>query len=324
MEDNPFSASGNWYRGNTHAHTTTSDGKLPVAELTRDYEEGGYDFLVLTDHDVVADVSQSRATNLLVIPGAEIAVCCDGTFGMEVCSLGIDDVRRSYVHPQQVIDDVLEQGGIPVISHPHMSGVYSGKMMELDGIAGIEVYNAYCQGSGRRGLAQTHWDDLLSVGQRVWGLACDDRHSGDLPGAGEDKRDFDRFKAWVVVRATACNRPAILDAMKKGMFYSTTGPAIEDIAIVDGEIRVTTSPVRSITFASLPWLGARQVAPPGELLQGATVSLERVATPARAEGLVAGLREQGSIGTAMPAGRYFRVEIWDGEEGYAWSNPVFL
>ena len=323
MEGSPFSATGSWYRGNTHSHTTTSDGKLPVADLTRDYEDRGYDFLVITDHNVVADVSESRAATLLVIPGAEIAVCYDGTFGMEVCSLGIDEVRRSYVHPQQVIDDVLEQGGIPVISHPHMSGVYSGKMMELEGIAGIEVYNAYCQGSGRRGFAQTHWDDLLSVGQRVWGLASDDRHSGDLPGA-PDKRDFDRFKAWVVVRATDCSRPAILEAMKKGMFYSTTGPAIEDIAIADGEIRVTTSPVRSITFASLPWLGARQVAPPGERLEGATVSLERMATPARAEGLVASFREYGSISKKMPAGRYFRVEIWDGEDGYAWSNPIFL
>jgi len=323
MEGNPFSATGDWYRGNTHSHTTTSDGKLSVAQLTRDYEEHGYDFLVITDHNVVADVSQSRAATMLVIPGAEIAVCCDGTFAMEVCSLGIDEVRRSYVHPQQVIDDVLEQGGIPVISHPHMSGVYSGKMMELEGIAGIEVYNAYCQGSGRRGFAQTHWDDLLSVGQRVLGLASDDRHSGDQPGA-PDKRDFDRFKAWVVVRAAACNRPAILDAMKKGMFYSTTGPVIEDITIADGEIRVTTSPVRAITFASLPWMGSRQVAPPGELLDGATVSLGRVATPERTEGLVAGLLEHGSISEVMPAGRYFRVEIWDGEDGFAWSNPIFL
>jgi hypothetical protein len=323
MEGNPFSSTGNWYRGNTHSHTTTSDGKLPVAELTQDYQDRGYDFLVITDHNVVADVGQSRTTELLVIPGSEIAVCCDGTFGMEVCSLGIDEVRRSYVHPQQVIDDVLEQGGIPVISHPHMSGVYSGKMMELDGIAGIEVYNAYCQGSGRRGFAQTHWDDLLSVGRRVWGLASDDRHSGDRPGE-PDKRDFDRFKAWVVVRAADCTRPAILDAMKKGLFYSTTGPQIKDIAIVDGEIHVATSPVRSITFATIPWLGSRQVAAAGEWLEAATVPLERVATPERAGGLVAGLQEHGSISKPMPAGQYFRVEIWDGGDGYAWSNPIFL
>ena len=79
--------------------------------MTRDYEEREYDFLVITDHNVVADVSQSRAVTLLVIPGAEIAVCYDGTFAMEVCTLGIDEVRRCLVHPQQVIDDVLGARG---------------------------------------------------------------------------------------------------------------------------------------------------------------------------------------------------------------------
>jgi hypothetical protein len=36
------------------------------------------------------------------------------------------------------------------------------------------------------------------------------------------------------------------------------------------------------------------------------------------------MREQGFISNPMPAGCYFRVEIWDGEDGYAWSNPIFL
>ena len=323
MQDSAFSVPGRWYRGNTHTHTATSDGALSVAETAAEYRESGYDFLIITDHNEVADIGQSRASSILLIPGAEIAVCLDGTFGMEICALGVEEMRRAYVHPQLVIADVQEQGGIPVVSHPHMSGVYSGKMMELSGIAGLEVYNAYCHGSGRRGFASAHWDDLLSVGQRIWGLACDDRHTGDVPGRPAAPA-FDRFQAWVMVRAPACTEPALLDAIRQGLFYSTTGPRIEDIAVAEDAIRVTTSPVKSITFASLPWMGARQVAAPGGWLESATVALERVATPERAAGLVAGLQKSGNIGAPMPAGHYFRVEIWDGDGGYAWSNPIFF
>jgi len=46
-----------WYRGNTHSHSTESDGKLPMAERFGAYQEAGYDFLVLTDHRKVNDVS---------------------------------------------------------------------------------------------------------------------------------------------------------------------------------------------------------------------------------------------------------------------------
>ncbi len=60
----------------------------------------------------------------------------------------------------------------------------------------------------------------------------------------------------------------ILEAIRQGRFYSTTGPRIEEIMVEDGEIRVKTTPVRSVWFASAPWLGVRRVAPAGDCLTG--------------------------------------------------------
>lgn len=48
--NNPYSSSGNWYKGNLHCHSTISDGELSPEELIRLYEEEGYSFLAITDH----------------------------------------------------------------------------------------------------------------------------------------------------------------------------------------------------------------------------------------------------------------------------------
>ena len=45
-----------WYKGNTHTHTLESDGDSTPEEVTRWYQERGYHFLVLSDHNVLVDV----------------------------------------------------------------------------------------------------------------------------------------------------------------------------------------------------------------------------------------------------------------------------
>ena len=47
---NPFREPGNWHKGNTHSHSTVSDGRMPLDERFAQFREGGYGFLVITDH----------------------------------------------------------------------------------------------------------------------------------------------------------------------------------------------------------------------------------------------------------------------------------
>ena len=42
-----------WYKGNTHTHTLWSDGDAAPEWVVSWYKENGYDFLSLTDHNVV-------------------------------------------------------------------------------------------------------------------------------------------------------------------------------------------------------------------------------------------------------------------------------
>jgi histidinol phosphatase-like PHP family hydrolase len=46
----PFAASGRFYKGNLHTHSTRSDGAREPADVCAAYRDAGYDFLALTDH----------------------------------------------------------------------------------------------------------------------------------------------------------------------------------------------------------------------------------------------------------------------------------
>lgn len=322
---NPFEMDGPWLRGNLHTHSTASDGHMTVLELARWYERHGYDFLCITDHDIVAEIPNvPEPSRMILIPGAEIGVKWEGAFGAEICALGIQEVRRKYVHPQLVVDDVLAQGGIAFVSHPHMSGVYSGLIMQLTGLAGVEVYNAACFGSGRRAFSTIHWDDLLMAGHRAWGMASDDRHSSDDPDSPSAATHYDKGKAWVMVKSGARTPAGILSAIRDGWFYSTTGPRIDDIRITGGKIIVKSSPVRSIRLVTIPWCGTCVDAGAGKTLTDISVDVGMVGTPARGAGISKLFAEQGFLDHQIHVPSYFRVECWDGDNGYAWSNPLFL
>ncbi|MBL4576564.1 MAG: hypothetical protein JKY51_10810 [Opitutaceae bacterium] len=308
---NPFSTSGNWYRGSVHNHTVASDGKHSVSELSKWYQNHGMDFIVITDHNVVADVSKADGLDITVIPGAEIGVCWDEAYGAEVLSLGIDTVKRKGVHPQDIIYDVLEQGGLPYISHPHLSGVYSGLMMELDGLVGIETYNLAGVNMGCRGLATLHLDDLMAVGKIVWGLATDDRHViGDRP------------RAWVEVRAESNDRKALLNAMRQGFYYSTTGPKIKAISFSETYIKVECSEAHRVILSTLPWLSKKVEADADGPVTKISMPLESIGSSKSVEAFTQRLIKQEMLSEPKAMRPHVRIEIDDGRGGFAWSNPI--
>jgi hypothetical protein len=71
-----------WYRGNTHTHTINSDGDSAPDIVVRWYREHNYQFLFITDHEYVTDVTLLNAllgaTNrFLVLPGQEVTQWSD-------------------------------------------------------------------------------------------------------------------------------------------------------------------------------------------------------------------------------------------------------
>jgi hypothetical protein len=51
----PAWAADHWYKGNTHTHTWWSDGDSPPEVAVKYYKEHGYNFLVLSDHNILSE-----------------------------------------------------------------------------------------------------------------------------------------------------------------------------------------------------------------------------------------------------------------------------
>jgi len=50
---NPYQEGGSWYKGNLHSHTTNSDGDEHPTRIWSWYRKKGYNFLAITDHNVI-------------------------------------------------------------------------------------------------------------------------------------------------------------------------------------------------------------------------------------------------------------------------------
>lgn len=297
----PFSSPGNWYRGNLHGHTTESDGAFTPAEYAAFYRGRGYHFAAVTDHWKVTDMSAFASADFAFVPGAELDGH-DPTSGMHhVLGLGIPALpaRSAADTLQGTVDAIRALGGLAFIAHPYWSGQSARDLMTAHGYTGIEVWNGTCAMRWGKGLASVQWDELLAFGRPVLALASDDAHhrveQGDDVGLG-----------WVVVRSETLSANAVLEALREGCFYASTGPEIlavrleRDAQAAAGSgalAHVRCSPCRAIHFLCQGPMGRTVNAAPGGTLTEATLRLHRAA-------------------------RYLRVECVDAGGKTAWTNAL--
>ena len=131
------------------------------------------------------------------------------------------------------IDAIYAAGGIPQVNHP--TGRWGVRLEELKRISRpflFEIWNAFPSigplgGVDERGVSipsfESLWDSLLSDGKTVWGVASDDVHDylnlddATAPTPGH---------AWIVLQAPNLSLNSIMEAMRRGHFYASTGVTI--------------------------------------------------------------------------------------------------
>lgn len=283
---NPFDCPGSWYKANLHTHTTISDGEVCAAERIGQYRDKGYHILALTDHHKTNDVSALSTDGFLVISGVETHPDCPGGDPYHFVCLnvphGLD--LSSEPDPNARIRMVRDAGGESVIAHPYWCGHNINHLMPLEGAIGLEVYNATCTKIGK-GFSSVQWDDLLDAGKILPAVAVDDVHRG---------RDI--FMGWTMIKAESLAIGPVMDALRNGRFYASTGPIIEDARVVDGKVMVKCSPVSEIHFIAQRSAGRAFYADGGEPLTSAEVDFS-------------------------PTLDYVRIEVVDGNGNRAWANP---
>lgn len=311
-----------WYKGNTHTHSLWSDGN-DFPEMIMDwYKSHGYDFIALSDHNILADKEfwkeipshpfrQQRFKEYLAKYGADwVEYKTDSAGKIKVRLKKLEEYRKLFeekdkfliLQAEEITDSyqgkplhmgavnvkelVKPQGGnsvtdvmqrnldavyaqrertgqpmFPHINHPNFGwAVKLEDMIPLKGERFFEVYNGHPHvhnygDSTVMGMDEL-WDRLqlsyLKTGKELlYGLATDDSHNYLEYKVGEANPG----RGWIMVRSTALEPAALIDAIEKGDFYATTGVTLNDVVKQKNRLMVDVKPEPGVDYTIQFWGG---------------------------------------------------------------------
>ncbi len=297
-----------WYKGQTHTHTLESDGDSTPEEVTRWYHERGYQFLVLSDHNVLTPVEAlarqfGKAESFLLVPGEEITDRVGEkplhVNGLNVARLVSPQGGASVAAALQGdIDAIRAASGVPHINHPNFGwAIAPADLAGLTRYRLLEIYNGHPLvnnlGGGDAPGMEELWDRLLTAGQRVYGIAVDDAHYFKRPW---DPLAPKPGQGWVVVRAPRLDAAALMTSLEAGDFYASTGVELESYGASPSAIDVRVRVAGTTRYRM-------------QLVRGGAV-VQAVDGP--------------SARFPLSGRGYARVVIRDSNGASAWGQPVFI
>jgi hypothetical protein len=251
VRNNPFGKSGHFdwpgrfFRGNIHSHSTRSDGLLSPAEVVSAYREQGYEFVAITDHFIerygfpITDTSPYRTADFTTLLGAELhARRLQNGIIWDLLAIGLplDFAPGPKDEPAGALcARARAAGAFVAIAHPAWNGVvHSDAVSIIDAVDAVEIHNEGHTLDSDRGSGWYLADSLATAGHRFSTFAADDAHF---------KADrVDRFGGWIHVRAESLDPEALLESLKRGHYYASTGPEIQNVTIAASEIIVECDP----------------------------------------------------------------------------------
>ncbi len=299
-----------WYKGNTHTHTINSDGDSTPDEVVRWYRERGYNFLVLSDHNYLTEVDGlnavlGAANKFILIKGEEVTdefqkkpIHINGLNVKEVVEPQRGDSVTATI--QNNVNAIRRVEGVPHVNHPNFHwAMGANDLKSVKNLRLFEIYNGHPQvnnlgGGGMPGL-EAMWDDILSAGMALYGIAVDDAHVFKIPW---DKTKSTPGHGWVMVRAARLGTNEILQSLERGDFYASTGVTLQDYQADNKEIRITIAETSQSKY-TVQFVG-----------RGGKVLQEVTANPAT---------------YAFKGDEFYvRAKVIESNGKAAWTQPVFL
>ena len=289
----------NEYKAALHTHSTVSDGRMEPDKVIQVYADAGYDVLAFTDHRKANPVSTYNSRGMTLISGMELHP--EGPRGIMWHVLGLG-LPEDFIYPdpatgQDAVDAVAAAGGISFCAHPYWCGLSSADVAQLKGIQGIEVYNTSTRYIGKAFNMQC-WDELLNAGFRYNALAVDDMHW-----------EHDLFKGFTVILAADKSRESVMDALRKGAFYSSQGPRFSRITLENGILTADFTPV-------LNAIG---------MMRNSRAHCQNIV-----DAMGPGSENKEVTHMEIPISRFadktdfIRIQLQDTAGRYAWSNPIYI
>jgi hypothetical protein len=281
----PYTVRTHVYKGQLHCHSTNSDGTQTPAQLVTDYKNAGFEFISITDHDVLT--ADPGVGGITFIPGVEETAQTYGHIGHlnATSQVALPDA-------QNVIDAILaDSDGVAILNHPnYATDPWTDQELEsVFGHYGIEIWNAQVNPNEN---AEVKWDTLLTKYHKVFGFATDDCHN-----TGTAAR-FNRGS--IHVFADSNTAVSVMDAIRRGNFYATH-------TVVGGtEIGITNVVVDQLTITIV-------ISAPGtiEFIGAGGVVLQTNAPVSTASYVVTGEEI------------YVRIRVTVGTD-QAWTNPIYV
>lgn len=209
-------------KGDTHLHSTGSDGNMPPGELALAAEREGLDFLFVTDHNNYAHNYQLCSTaHVTMIPGVEWTHY-KGHMGM----LGRKRPFRSFLsntleETRKIAEEARENGAFTVLNHPFCPDCGWKWGMDQVEADGVEVWNGGLMPEAN-GACLRWWDEALKQGKRIPITGGSDFHKyepGRMPAS-----------PCTCVYAMSDSPEDILEGLKRGHSFltiSSKGPMME-------------------------------------------------------------------------------------------------
>lgn len=300
MTELPFSKPGHFFRGNLHTHSTLSDGMLSPAQVCDLYRENGYDFLAITDHFLqryrfpITDTREFRTEGFTTLLGAELHAGETEHGGMwHILAVGLPP-DFSHTPPTESGPELaaraMAAGAYVAVAHPAWYTLTAADIEALGDVHAIEIFNGTSADANDRPESWHIADVMFSKGRRYTVCATDDAHF--------TRERADALLGWTYVKSRHLEPEALLDALKAGDSYSSTGPQIFDISLKGNHtVSVRCSPAERI-FVTGQGAASRREA--GHGIRAAEFNLRGFESP------------------------YFRVTVRDSAGGRAWSNPIWL
>jgi hypothetical protein len=325
----------NWYKGVTHAHANWGAPQLPTTSpdtVVRWYREHNYNFVAVTDLNYYTPPEGLKALfdapgRFLVVPGIEpskdpiqpgnkivdtIGIGINGPVGMptgETVAAVLDDEAKA----------VRSAGGLPIAAHPNLTyALTAADLLASDRTSGprfFEVWNTEPGmnnlGGGGKPSTEQIWDEVLSKGRVMYGVAADDSHHFyELLSSRQAREPLSNpGRAWIMVRATELSVRALLEAMNRGDFYASTGVTLEAYEAMGRGIRIGLSDRTHDLGWSVP--GANPELYRTEFIgkDGKVLKVDESLTPSY---------------QFTGAELYVRARIRNSDGQMAWTQPVFL
>ncbi len=305
LRDPAFTATGRFFRGNLHTHSTRSDGVLTPEEVCRRYRAEGYDFIALTDHFIgdygypIVDTVPMRGDGFTTLLGAELhSGAMENGELWHILAVGLPadfapsnspsflPVQGQETGPE-IAARAVAAGAFVAIAHPQWSGLTLADARSITAAHAVEIYNHGCWAGCDRADGAAIADLLLTSGRRLTLIATDDAHF----------HEPDHFGGWVMVKAAENTPDALLSALKAGHFYASQGPELRDVRL-EGDLLVVECSAAVSVMALGHGTGAKSVQ--GRSMTRAEVPLAR-----------------------LNGSPWVRAVVVDAGGKRAWSNPIW-